>query len=149
MTLTDFAVFYRTRNCPHDPKLMNRVLVTDVSTSILVWDESEFLVEMYLMHPNTHVKPHSHPFENIILFIAGSLSGRREGSKEYKTLDIPTAIGQPLAANLWHEFTVGPTGAVFYNISKWQALEQKDSAILKYEGTPLGPLHETLLEKYG
>jgi hypothetical protein len=149
MTLTEFAVSYRHRNCPHDPKLMNRVLVTDVSTSILVWCESEFLVEMYLMHPNTHVNPHSHPFENIVLFMAGSLSGRREGSEEYKTVDVSTAIGTPLAANLWHEFTVGADGAVFYNISKWDTAEQKDSAILKYQGVPLGPLHENLLQKHG
>jgi len=149
MTLTEFAVSYRAKNCPHDPKLMNRVLVTDVSTSILVWSEQEFLVEMYLMHPNTQVNPHSHPFENIVLFINGSLSGRREGSEQYKTLDTIKAIGTPLAANLWHEFTVGADGAVFYNISKWTNPEQKDSAILKYQGTPLGPLHENLLQKHG
>ena len=148
MTLTEFAVSYRTRNCPHDPKLMHRVLVTDVSTSTLVWSEKEFLVELYLMHPNTHVNPHSHPFENIILFMGGSLSGKREGSEEYKLIDIPTAIGQPLAANLCHEFTVGLHGAVFYNISKWEASEQKDSAILKYSGVSLGPIHENLLKTY-
>jgi hypothetical protein len=149
MTLTQFAASYRAKNCPHDPKLMNRVLVTDVSTSILVWSEEEFLVEMYLMHPNTHVKPHSHPFENIILFMGGRLSGKREGSEQYNIVDIPTAIGRPLAPNMQHEFTVGSSGAVFYNISKWEASEQKDSAILKYQGTPLGPLHENLLQKYG
>lgn len=147
MTLLEFAVSYNNRNCPHDPSLMNRVLVTDVSTSILVWSEAEFLVEMYLMHPGTHVNPHSHPFENIVLFINGSMSGRREGSQQYLTVETSNTIGTPLAPNLWHEFNVGPKGAVFYNISKWENPQDKDSAILKYSGQSLGPLHEALLKQ--
>lgn len=148
MTLKEFAEYYKNKNYPHDPQLMNRVVVTDVSTSVLVWSESEFLVELYLMHPNSHVTKHSHPFENIVCFISGTIFGRRQNQEKYTEMSEPGKIGEILPADHWHEFLVAPKGAVFYNISKWNESDKKDSAIFKYNGNPLGPIHKTLLENY-
>jgi hypothetical protein len=148
MTLKEFAESYKNRNYPHDPKLMGHVVLTDVSTSVLVWSESEFLVELYLMHPDAKVTQHAHPFENIVCFQSGTIFGRRENQQEYVQMNESGKLGLPLPANQWHEFLVGPKGAVFYNISKWDLPEEKASAIFKYSGNPLGPLHKALLEKY-
>ena len=148
MNITEFAQSYKNRNYPHNYKLMNRVVVTDVSSSVLVWDEDEFLVELYFMFPSTHVVRHSHPFENVALFFNGSIQGFREGSPketQWLTSEQHGYIGTPLPAGDWHSFNVGPEGAVFYNISRWENTEQKDSAIFKYTGQPLGPVHEKLL----
>ena len=148
MNITEFAVSYKERNYPHDPKMMDRVIVTDVSTSVLVWSEEQFLVEMYMMHPSTHVVKHSHPFENVALFISGSIQGFREGGAletPWMTDEQSGYVGQPLPIGKWHEFNVGPKGAVFYNISCWENSEDKDSAIIKYIGEPLGPIHEKFL----
>lgn len=148
MNITQFAISYKSRNCPHNHKLMNRVVVTDVSSSVLVWSEDEFLVEMYMMHPSTYVVRHSHPFENIALFISGSIQGFREGGATetpWLTDEQSGHIGQPLPPGKWHEFYVGPKGAVFYNISRWDNPEEKDSAIFKYIGEPLGPIHKSLI----
>ena len=127
---------------------MNHVVLTDVSTSILVWSEAEFLVEMYLMHPDIEVIKHAHPFENIVCFISGTIFGRRQNQENYVQMTESGKIGSPLPPNHWHEFLVGPKGAVFYNISKWNTDETKHSAIFKYIGKPLGPIHEALLKNY-
>ena len=148
MNITEFAVSYKNRNYPHDYKLMNRVVVTDVSSSVLVWSEEQFLVEMYMMFPSTHVVRHSHPFENLALFINGSIQGFREGGAietPWMKTEQHGYIGKPLPPGNWHEFNVGPEGAVFYNISRWENVEEKDSAIFKYIGEPLGPIHQSLL----
>lgn len=146
MTLLEFANKYKSLGCPINPELMGRVLVTDVSTSTLIWSEDDFLVELYLMHPHATVVKHSHPFENIILFVNGSLAGSREGSEMLAPCNNIFTIGSPLEPNKWHQFVVGSKGATFYNISKWSNTEDKDSAILKYCGEPLGPIHKALLD---
>ena len=150
MNIFEFALDYKNRNFPHNYRISNRVIVTDVSTSALVWKQDEFLVEMYMMHPNAVVKRHSHPFENIIIFFSGTLTGSREGSlmpggQTLTNLD-HGRIGAPLPKNHWHEFTVGDQGAMFYNISRWDNPNDMDSAIIKYDGEPLGPVHQAFLE---
>lgn len=145
--IREFAAHYVSRNYPHNPALMRRVYLTDVSTSTLVWDEGEFLVEMYLMHPLAVVVPHSHPFENLAIHCAGKLLGRRKGViGEWLSDRHRGYIGSPLPPGTWHAFDVGSTGAIFYNVSRWDDPAQKESATLRYLGEPLGPLHRQTLE---
>jgi hypothetical protein len=148
MNIIEFATDYKNKNYPHDFRLMKRVIVTDVSTSTLVWIDGQFLVELYMMHPNTIVKRHSHPFENITIFFSGVITGSRQGNNVGHTLTELDhgRIGVPLPENHWHEFTVGNQGAVFYNISRWSNPTEMDSAIIKYHGEPLGPVHSAFLE---
>lgn len=145
-TIREFARHYVGMNFPHNPALMRRVYLTDVSTSVLVWDEGEFLVEMYLMHPLAVVVPHAHPFENIAIHYAGKMLGRRDGViGQWLTDKDRGHIGMPLPPGSWHSFDVGDTGAVFYNVSRWEDLSQKESATVRYLGEPLGPLHNISL----
>lgn len=146
MLIREFAQDYVSRGCPHNPDLMKKVYLTDVSTSTLVWQQELFLVELYLMHPLAVVVPHSHPFENLAIHWSGKMLGRREGSIGRWLTDKDRGyIGNSLAYGEWHAFDVGDTGAIFYNISQWQSQQDMDSATIKYLGTPLGPLHQTNL----
>lgn len=148
MSIREFARRYVDLNFPHDPALMRKVYLTDVSTSVLVWEEGEFLVELYLMHPLAVVVPHSHPFENVAIHYAGKMLGRREGSVgQWLSHRHRGHIGNPLAPGEWHAFDVGDTGAIFYNVSRWDDPTQKDSATVRYLGDPLGPLHKQSLEQ--
>lgn len=147
MSIREFAERYVKAGCPHNPDLMGQVFLTDVSTSTLVWSEGLFLVEMYLMHPLAVVVPHSHPFENLAVHWGGKLLGRREGSiGNWLTDKDRGRIGNPMKAGDWHAFQVGDTGAVFYNVSRWEDAAQMDSATRKYIGKPLGPTHQKTLE---
>lgn len=142
MHITEFARQYVAANCPHNPMLMQKVYVTDVSASTLVWKQGEFLVEMYLMFPMAEVVKHSHPFENLAIHWSGKLLGRREaGIGRWLTDKDKGFIGNHLQAGEWHSFSVGDTGSVLYNVSKWDDPSQMDSATVKYIGEPLGPLH--------
>jgi len=146
MGISEFARRYKQLNYPHNPAVMRNIYLTDVSTSTLVWDEADFTVELYLMHPNAVVVPHSHPFENISIHISGDLLGRREGIQGGWLKHSDSGhIGPPLPIGVWHAFEVGETGAVFYNVSRWNNLSEKDSATRKYIGEPLGPMHKITL----
>jgi mannose-6-phosphate isomerase-like protein (cupin superfamily) len=144
-----FAFHYRAAGYPMNSALMQSVFHTDVSSSTLVWDEGPFLVEMYLMKPNSKVVQHSHPFDNVVIFLNGELKGTRQGGIDkpsWLTGKNAEQIGFELPANYWHEFEVGPNGCVFFNVSKWHDVEQKTSATIKYTGKPLGPIHARQLE---
>lgn len=148
MSITQFAMKYKQLGYPQNPNLMKKVYLTDVSTSTLVWSEGPFLVELYIMHPNAVVVPHTHPFENITILLSGSILGKREGAKEKWLTDKSSGrIGLPLPAGEWHGFDVGENGCCFYNISKWDDPAEMDSATVKYIGEPLGPVHKQTLDE--
>jgi hypothetical protein len=148
MSIREFAQQYVAKGYPHDPRLMRRVYLTDISTSTLVWDEGEYLVELYFMHPLAVVVPHSHPFENLSVHYTGKIFGQRKGViGRWLTDKDHGCFGIPLAPGDWHSFQVGDTGAVFYNISRWDDCSLKDSATVKYLGEPLGPLHRETLQR--
>ena len=149
MNIVQFAHKYKMMNYPHDHTLMKRVYFTDVSTSVLVWSEDDFLVELYFMHPNCVIERHSHPFENLVIHYSGELIGTREGStKPPVIMKDHGAIGNPLAPNHWHEFKTGESGCVLYNISRWSNIEEKESATVRYIGNPLGPVHKKFLDTF-
>lgn len=150
LSASDFAWLYRERGMPMNPSLMTNVFYTDVSTSVLVWEEGQFLVEMYLMHPNAIVVEHSHPFENCILFVNGAMKGEREGAlgeSRWLTEADRGLIGMLLPPGQWHKFQVGANGCVFFNVSKWYDINGKTSATKKYFGQPLGPIHAEQLKQ--
>lgn len=150
MNIEEFAISYKSRNYPINPKLMTKVYLTDVTTSTLIWDEDRFLVEFYFVHPNIKVVPHSHPFDSIIIHNSGELDGGR-GNDTTKTLLLTDKdhgrISRVLPAGTNHFFTTTMNGASFYSISSWDNYLEKDSATVKYTGAPLGPVHAKSLAK--
>lgn len=147
MSIREFAKRYISLKFPQNPALMRKVYLTDVSTSVLVWEEGQFLVELYLMHPLAVIVPHSHPFENLAIHHSGKMLGRRAGIiGQWLTDKDHGHISNPLQPGDWHSFQVGDTGAVFYNVSRWENLAQRESATIRYTGEPLGPMHQVTLE---
>lgn len=147
MSITEFSRNYVALGYPHNSALMNRVFVTDVSTSTLVWEQNNFLVEMYLMHPYAKVVKHTHPFENVSIHYSGKLLGSREGGIGRWLTDSDRGyISNILIPGNWHSFIVGDTGAIFYNVSTWNIPGEKTSATIRYIGEPLGPVHKNILQ---
>ena len=150
MSIREFAQSYLKAGCPHNPALQGRVYRTDVSTSTLVWQDGEYLVEYYLMHPLIEVVPHSHPFDSVTVHVGGKMLGRREGSLgEWLTDRDRGHVGSVLPANAWHAFMTGDAGAIVYVISRWDDPAEMDSATIKYLGEPLGPMHKATLDALG
>ena len=147
MSIREFARQYVAKDYPHNPQLMRRVYLTDVSTSVLVWDEGDYLVELYFMHPLVTIVPHSHPFENLAVHYSGKILGKREGViGQWLTDKDRGSFGYSLKQGDWHAFQTGDTGAVLYNISRWDDVSMKDSATVRYLGEPLGPKHQESLQ---
>ena len=147
MDLEKFTRLYKAKNCPVNTALCKKVYYTDVSSSTLVWSEEQFLVELYYINPNVIIVPHAHPFESVTLFCGGSMLGMRDGalSSNWLTNEDSGTIGPVLPKNVRHWFETKEEGAVFYVISKWDTISEKNSATVKYIGNPLGPIHENNL----
>lgn len=148
MTAADFARLYWERGCPKDDSLMTRVFHTDVSNSIIVFRQGHFQVELYFMNPNAKVVDHAHPFESVTIFCGGSMRGGRNGvlSSKWCTSSQVGRVAQSLNPGDTHSFEVGPEGAVFYIVSKWDDPQRMTSATIEYIGAPLGPVHSVTLE---
>lgn len=137
--LIDFAKRYIDAGLPHDRSLSYGIYYTDCSTSTIVWVSGLYTVEQYLMHPNAVVPPHSHPFDTLTYLFRGTLNSYTAAGK-YP--DKVTFKGQE------HNFKVGPKGAVLYVISKWDSVDQMESATIMYTGKSMGPIHENLKGSY-
>ena len=138
--LIDFAKKYIDAGFPHDRSLEYGIYCTDCSTSTIVWVSGLFTVEQYLMHPNAIVPPHSHPFDTVTYLFKGQLDDYVPLINKYP--DKVTFKGHT------HSFTTGSKGAVLYVISKWDSVNQMESATIKYTGESMGPIHAKLKGSY-
>jgi hypothetical protein len=129
----------------------NRVFVTDMSASTLVWAEDNVIIEHYFLYPNTKVPLHHHPFDNQMIFVSGNMVAYRTLESggidpvrltEEKDKDRLSGI---IPAGKSHGFKVGPEGAIIYNIQIWpDAVDNPISAAIEYIGPGMGPIHEEL-----
>ena len=149
--IVEFAKRYVAMGFPHNSKRMTQVFCTDTTTSVLVWEENEFMVECYFIHPNVNIPAHAHPFENLAVFYSGLIIGTRKGF-EHTEVELTDKdhgkIGNVLGVGEWHLFKSGPGGAVIYNISRWKHGEEKNSATVAFDGPMMGPIHQKLLDSY-
>jgi hypothetical protein len=145
-TLLEFANWFKLNRFPHSATAMKRVYVTDTSTSTLVYNKFPFTAELYLLHPGVDVIPHSHPCDQLTIFISGSLLGSRNGiTGSWLTSANHGQLGQINTAKDTHSFNCGQTGAVTYVLSMWEQVDQMESATLRYLGPAMGPIHKQLL----
>ena len=137
--LIDFAKRYIDAGLPQDRTLKYGIYCTDCSTSTIVWISNLFTVEQYLMHPNAVVPPHSHPFDTVSYLFKGQLNNYPPPTKYPDKITFKGEL---------HSFTVGAEGAVLYVISKWDSVDQMESATIKYTGESMGPIHAKLKGSY-
>jgi hypothetical protein len=130
----------------------NKIWLTDCTTSRLVWIEENITIEQYHFFPNTKVPMHSHPFDNHIVFLGGDFTAYREmpnGSirtvvmQDWQINKLSTVCPQGCK----HGFDVGPRGASMYNIQiDNENSNDRVSAVVKYIGSDMGPIHRSLME---
>jgi len=150
MKLIEFCSWYKSLNFPKNVNPWSgKIYHTDCSSSTIIFVQDNFLVEEYHLFPNTVVPLHNHPFETVSIFLGGSFIGYRtlENKRLYNEKDIGN-IGNILPVGVDHGFTVGADGAALLVISKWDNIDQCNSATLEYTGPSMGPIHDKLLEKY-
>lgn len=154
-TLKDFVQWYAGNGYPIRVPANVVVYPTDISYSCCVFRQDVYQVEMYMGAPNSVATPHSHPFEQLIIFLGGHMSGARgggpmvtNGGKINRDAELPHhehgRWGGVLPANMPHEIHGHEQGFVFFNCQKWPNKEMMSSAVVHYDGPALGPLHQRI-----
>lgn len=164
-TLNDFADWYVEKNYPIRVPANVSVYPTDVSYSCCVFRQDVYQVEMYLAKPNFKSSRHAHPFEQVIIFLGGHMSGVRGvndtqiGDEVFlgNPLTDDTSVTMPhpqsfargsvLPAGQWHEVSGYGQGFVFFNLQKWKSKEIMTSAVVEYEGDALGDIHTHIIKR--
>jgi quercetin dioxygenase-like cupin family protein len=134
---------------PNVNEFSGQVIVTDSTSSTIIFANGYFMVEQYHLFPNTTTPQHSHPFSSLTVYQGGELTAKRNNNKEYIYSDKDCYdVGSELPPGEQHGFTVGARGATVLVFSQWTTLKDRMSAVLKYQGTAMGPKHEQLLKEF-
>lgn len=164
-TLQEFAQWYTDNKYPIRVPENARVFVTDVSYSCCIFRHDCYQVEIYLGSPNFISSKHYHPFDQLIIFLGGHLAGtrgtettkqpyRESGQKihENSSAELPHKdaykIGSVLTTDQWHEVCSFDQGFIFLNCQKWYDKTKMTSAVVEYNGDPLGSLHQDLIKSW-
>lgn len=156
-SLEQFALWYKKNNMPWRPPVDSKVYISDQTYSFVVFRQGRFQAELYLVKPNTISTPHSHPFSQMTIFLGGSVTGFREGNEANLTYgdkkrvrkdankDEPhndfKRLSSKLERDQFHELEVYNDGCAILVLQDWGDLEPT-SAIIKYDGPSLGPVHD-------
>ena len=158
-TLTEFVTWYKANNYPWRVPQTAQVYPTEVSYSCCIFRQDVYQVEIYLARPNFTSTQHSHPFEQQIIFLGGHMMGNRDGittsGSAGNDIDRCTdtqvpgkdsfGIGLPLLSGQWHEVSAGRQGFIFLNCQRWPSTEAMTSAVVAYNGEPLGDMHKQII----
>lgn len=158
--LEQFALWYKRNNFPIRPPADGRTYATEQTFSWVVFRQGRFQAEMYFAKPNTISTKHSHPFDQIIIFLGGKMSGSR-GTEGWSTLgdkdtlpegynmDLPGPdygkIGRKLNSGEWHLLEAFDSGFCFIVCQDWGDISPS-SAIVAYDGPAFGEEHKNLQE---
>jgi hypothetical protein len=158
--LEQFALWYKRNSMPIRIPADSRVYVTEQTYSTVLFRQGRFQAEMYFAHPDTISTKHSHPFDQIVLFLGGKISGSRADeqwsilgneeklpSNHNKDLPHPDSgkLGKKLEKGQWHQLTAHESGFCFIVLQDWGDLTPS-SAIVAYDGDELGEQHKALQE---
>lgn len=152
MTLEEFARRWVDAGKPYSPPHDGHVIETDYTLSMIVFRDQGFQVELYLAKPNWSTPKHTHHFESITVFNGGKMLGRRGQNlteepawSVLEDSDIDQ-IQPTLPQGWWHQIRATDKGFSFYNIQYWPNATPT-SATIGYEGFPMGPIHEKVMNR--
>lgn len=160
-SLKDFAQWYIENNYPIRVPENARVYPTDVSYSCCVFRQDVYQVEIYLAKPNFSSSKHTHPFEQLIIFLGGHLSGANQNSQTIGSLGEPITsassstiphkqfgrVSSILTPGNWHSISGHDQGFIFFNLQRWSDAKQMTSAVVEYNGDSLGTIHDSIKTK--
>jgi len=121
-------------------------------TSILLYRDAPFQVQMFVVPGNTIIPEHTHPnVDSYEVYVGGDInfshSGKYVLSKEKKSEDTQykTAVARGevirVHPNDWHGGVFGPDGGVFLSVQKWLNGVEPHCVAADYVGTVMGEDH--------
>lgn len=158
--LEQFALWYKRNNFPIRPPADGMTYATEQTFSWVMFRQGQYQAEMYFAKPNTISTKHSHPFDQIVIFLGGKMAGSR-GTEDWSTLGDPSSLppgydmdlpgpdfgklGKKLIAGEWHLLEAFEKGFCFIVCQDWKD-KKPTSAIIEYNGPSFGEEHKALQE---
>jgi hypothetical protein len=141
-TVEEFADWYKANGYPISPPLNEKVYVTDISYSYVLFREGQFQVELYLVAPNTFSPEHSHPgVENIVVVWGGDI-----GHTAASITTPPFGAQAPtIKDGSSHELHAGNNGCAVLSIEKWSDSIKPTSVSINWKGDTCGKTHSDLI----
>lgn len=159
--LEQFALWYKRNNFPLRPPANGKTYATEQTFSWVMFRQGRYQAEMYFAKPNTISTKHSHPFEQIIIFLGGKMAGSRGTENSWAILGDPETLpsdynmdlvgsdfgklGKKLAPGEWHLLEAFDSGFCFIVCQDWGDINPS-SAIIAYDGPAFGEEHRKLKE---
>lgn len=147
--LVDYFAGDRIRLSP--PK--DNVLRIAGSTSIVLYREPPFQVELVVVDPGFEIPSHVHDdvdaFEvavagDIDFFVDEVQCGYVRGPRaDGRSRDLGRFF--PVRSDAWHRGKAGPKGATFLSVQRWKNGVQPTHVALNWRGPTMGPEHERQL----
>lgn len=140
-TVEEFAKWYKDNGYPIKPPAGEKVYVTDISYSYVLFREGQFQVELYLVKPDTFSPEHSHPgVENVVLIWGGDI-----GDSASTITTPPFGVQGPTIRNNTHELHAGANGCAVLSIEKWDEGLKPTSVSINWVGDTCGKTHSNLI----
>ena len=100
-----------------DPPLDNSLVFVADTHGIVLYRQNEYQVELFIVKPNSEIKPHVHPnVDSFEVYLSGDITFMCNGIiGEQHYLGTTTRV----TPNSWHGGTIGARGGSFLSIQKW------------------------------
>jgi len=148
-TLEDFIEWYSDAKMPLMTPWNSSVMYTDDATSICVFRQGKYQVELYIIKPDKILPHHAHPgMEVTLVFMAAQgMSwatdiGKNSDGKGNEAFALRLS---KLKDGEYHGGTATEKGFVLLSFEKWPEEITPSSAALHWQGETAGPIHDNLI----
>lgn len=158
-TIEEFANWYEKEEFPFKPPQIDCIFRTNNASTVVLFREGKFQVELYIVDSNSYTPEHKHPgVESIILYISGEGSttiNEKESTDPRPYFNMLNKDGTSilykqkirLNPNDSHGLKVFEKGFAFLSIEKWPENIDPNSVAVHWEGNTTGNLHNETIMK--
>jgi hypothetical protein len=137
-TLDEFIEWYMDSKMPLMIPSDSEVYFTDNASSLIVFRQDCYQVELYLNYPKSIAPMHSHPGMDLIIMQIGTMSNSRWGFPNKLLKDGEEHDGK----------FISEKGTVFLTFQKWDPTVKMTSASINWSGQTVGPIQEKLIKRH-
>jgi hypothetical protein len=137
-TLEEFVEWYMDSKMPLMIPIDSEVYFTDDASSLIMFRQDCYQVELYLNYPKSVVPMHSHPGMDLIAMQIGKMSNLKCGLP-YKLLK---------DGEEHNGIFPSEKGTVFLTFQKWDLNVKMTSASVNWNGKTVGPKHQKLIKRH-
>ena len=137
-TLEEFCDWWMDQRMPWIIQIDSEVYITDNATSMIVFRQDRYQVELYLNHPNSTAPLHGHPGIELITIQIGRMNNIPWGNPGKKLKNGKQHVGN----------FVSDYGTIFLTFEKWSPGIRMTSAAIQWAGRTVGPIHDALILKH-